>query len=246
MVIERSLQPQWQSNTYLVAASEQHPGVIIDAGGPVGPLIDFADSHGVLVTHVLLTHHHIDHVAQLDRLRQRWPDVIVMIDTAELEQVPGAVAFDRGKTLTVDGLSIKALHTPGHTAGMLSFLINEAAVFTGDTLFRESVGGLRAPGHTTFSDLKNSIMNVLLALPPQTLIYPGHTDATTVEHEFESNPFVRIWRGLDPEGSEKCQVQGEEATLILLARDYDGSKKAWVRYRDGQDDIVGGSMVSFG
>jgi len=119
-------------------------------------------------------------------------------------------------------------------------------VFTGDTLFKGSVGGVRAPGHTTFEDIKSSIMDKLLALPPQTPIHPGHTDPTTVGDELESNRFVRIWRGLDPEGAEPCTALGEPATLVLLGDDYDGGYKAWVRWPDGSDDIVPGSQVQRG
>jgi glyoxylase-like metal-dependent hydrolase (beta-lactamase superfamily II) len=126
---------------------------------------------------------------------------------------------------------------------MLSLLVNGTDVFTGDTLFKGSVGGVRAPGHTTYADLKSSIMDTLLALPPETRIHPGHTDPTTVAEELERNRFVRIWRGLDPEGDEPCTALGEPATLILLGADYDGGHKAWVRWRDGSDDIVPGSQV---
>ena len=69
-------------------------------------------------------------------------------------------------------------------------------------------------------------MDVLLELPPDTTIRPGHTDPTTVADELESNRFVRIWRGLDAEGSEDCTALGEPATLILLGDDYDGGHKA--------------------
>ncbi len=86
-------------------------------------------------------------------------------------------------------------------------------------------------------------METLLTLPPQTDIYPGHTAATTVADELEGNPFVRIWSGLDPEGSEPCTAFGKPATLVLLADDYDGGHKAWVRWPDGSDDIVPGSQV---
>src|SRR5213596_2094566 len=103
--------------------------------------------------------------------------------------------MDPGK-LSVAGLEVEALHTPGHTAGMLSLLVS-GEVFTGDTLFRDSVGGVRAAGHTTYADLKRSIMDVLLALPPETVIRPGHTEPTTVAEELRHNPFVRVWRGLD-------------------------------------------------
>jgi glyoxylase-like metal-dependent hydrolase (beta-lactamase superfamily II) len=119
-------------------------------------------------------------------------------------------------------------------------------VFTGDTLFKGSVGGVRAPGSTSFADIKRSIMDVLLALPPETVVRPGHTDPTTVADELEHNPFVRIWRGLDREGDEPCTAYGEPATLILWAPDYDGGHKAWVRWRDGSDDIVPGSQVQRG
>jgi hydroxyacylglutathione hydrolase len=123
-------------------------------------------------------------------------------------------------------------------------VVNDRDVFTGDTLFRGSVGGVRAPGSTSFEDLRHSIMEVLMALPKDTRLHPGHTDPTTVGEEWEQNAFVRLWRGLDDEGDEPCTVEGEEATLVLWAPDYDGGHKAWVRWPDGRDDIVPGSRVS--
>jgi glyoxylase-like metal-dependent hydrolase (beta-lactamase superfamily II) len=126
---------------------------------------------------------------------------------------------------------------------MLSLLVDGTDVFTGDTLFKGSVGGVRAPGSTSYADLKSSIMDTLLTLPPQTRVHPGHTMPTTVADELEHNKFVRIWRGADPEGTETCRAMGEEATLILLGDDYDGGYKAWVRWPDGSDDIVPGSQV---
>jgi hydroxyacylglutathione hydrolase len=64
-----------------------------------------------------------------------------------------------------------------------------------------------------------------------------------VQNEWESNPFIRVWRGLDREGSERCTALGKEATLVLLGSDYDGGTKAWIRWPDGSDDIVPGSRV---
>ncbi len=61
--------------------------------------------------------------------------------------------------------------------------------------------------------------------------------------EWENNPFVRIWRGLDEEGSDRCRVGEEDATLVLWAPDYDGTNKAWVRFESGEDVVVGGSQV---
>src|SRR5436305_1463911 len=86
-------------------------------------------------------------------------------------------------------------------------------------------------------------VDTLLALPPETVMRPGHTEPTTVADEWESNPFVRVWRGVDPEGDEACTAMGQPATLILLGDDYDGGHKAWVRWADGGDDIVPGSQV---
>jgi glyoxylase-like metal-dependent hydrolase (beta-lactamase superfamily II) len=193
---------------------------------------------------VLLTHHHHDHVAQLDEVLERHPGTPVLIHELEAEQVPQATGTLQPEAQIDSGaMAIVPLHTPGHTAGMVSLLIDGTDVFTGDTLFKGSVGGVRAPGHTTYADLKSSIMDKLLKLAPETRIHPGHTEPTTVGEELEHNRFVRIWRGLDPEGAEACRALGQPATLILLGDDYDGGHKAWIRWPDGSDDIVPGSRV---
>jgi hydroxyacylglutathione hydrolase len=245
MIVERSMSPDWLSNTYLVAAAENGPALLIDAGGPMDPLFAKADELGLEVTHILLTHHHHDHVAELDAAKERWPDAEVLIHAGERERVSGATGdLEPDAELEYAGLSVRTLHTPGHTNGMISLLVEDSDVFTGDTLFKNSVGGVRAPGSTSYADLKRSVMDVLLKLPPETTIRPGHTDPTTVAEELETNRFVRIWRGLDPEGDEPCQALGEDATLVLLGDDYDGGHKAWVRWPDGSDDIVPGSKVT--
>ena len=161
----------------------------------------------------------------------------------------GVDSYDLGTgynhvAVTVRDLEVQSIHTPGHTEGMLALLVDGQDVFTGDTLFKGSVGGVRAPGHTTYEDLRESIMEHLLTLSPQTQVHPGHTDPTTVADEWEGNPFVRVWRGLDPEGAGPCVALGESATLVLMAPDYDGGHKAWVRWPDGADDIVPGSQVT--
>jgi glyoxylase-like metal-dependent hydrolase (beta-lactamase superfamily II) len=234
---------QFLSNTYLV--SDGGTAVMIDAGGPVEPLLQSIDSQSLTLSHVLLTHHHYDHVCELDQVLERHPDAAVLgHEVEEVEGRTGTIA--PGDVVEAGGLRIEAIHTPGHTAGMLSFLVGSGDVFTGDTLFRNSVGGVRAPGHTTFEDIRASIMDRLLKLPPDTRIHPGHTDPTTVAQEWEGNSFVRVWRGLDPEGDEPCTALGEPATLVLLGDDYDGGHKAWVRWPDGRDDIVPGSQVQRG
>lgn len=234
----------WLSNTYLVADELGSHAVMIDAGGPVEPLLEVLERMRFELTHVLLTHHHHDHVAELDKVLAARPGTPVLIHEAERQLVPGATGtMSPGETINSGALAIEPIHTPGHTAGMLSLLINGTDVFTGDTLFKGSVGGVRAPGSTSYADLKSSIMDTLLRLPPETRIHPGHTDPTTVADELEHNKFVRIWRGLDPEGTDSCTALGEPATLILLGDDYDGGYKAWVRWPDGSDDIVPGSRI---
>ena len=244
MIIERSMHDQWLSNTYLVADELGSHAVMIDAGGPVQPLLDVLARMRFALTHVLLTHHHYDHVAELDAVLERHPGTPVLIHSLERDSIPQATGtMGPGQAIESGALTIEPIHTPGHTAGMLSLLVGGTDVFTGDTLFKGSVGGVRAPGHTTYADLKSSIMDTLLKLPPETRIHPGHTDPTTVHDELETNAFVRVWRGLDPEGDEPCTALGEPATLILWGDDYDGGHKAWVRWPDGSDDIVPGSRV---
>lgn len=284
MIVEQASHPQFISNTYLVADGEGGPAFFIDAGGPVEPLIEAAERLGLNPTHVLLTHHHFDHVSEVGRLRERWPQLKVLISSrerdllADSEGEDGAASvyetIEAGQAMRFGKLEVRPLHTPGHTAGMLSFLVGEhaepgaapaegpgatgrartttapggftgsqAVVFTGDTLFKNSVGGVKAPGHTTYTDLRDSIMGTLMELPPDTIIYPGHAEETTVRREWDNNSFVRVWRGLDPEGAERCTALGEPATLILLGADYDGGTKAWVRWSDGSDDIVPGSKI---
>ena len=245
MIVERSMHPDWLSNTYLVAAAPGGDGFLVDAGGPVRPLLERAEADGIAVTHVLLTHHHHDHVAELAAVTNRFPDAQVLIHPDERELVDGAT----GDLKPGDELEHRRADRPGAStrpatrAGCSRSSSTARDVFTGDTLFKNSVGGVRAPGHTTYADLKHSIMDVLLELPPETTIRPGHTDPTTVAEERESNAFVRVWRGLDPEGSEQCTAMGEPATLVLLGDDYDGGHKAWVRWPDGADDIVPGSQI---
>jgi hydroxyacylglutathione hydrolase len=241
MIVERSMSDPWLSNTYLVAAGPGSEAFLVDAGGPLQPLFDATERHDLNVTHILLTHHHHDHVAELGEALERWPDAIVLAHPDE--RVPGTTGdLNPGDEVEIGGLKVKALHTPGHTGGMLALVV-EGEVFTGDTLFKGSVGGVRAPGSTSYADLKSSVMDTLLTLPPETVIRPGHTDPSTVAEELEGNPFVRVWRGLDEEGSESVTALGDPATLILWGPDYDGGHKAWVRWPDGSDDIVGGSRV---
>src|SRR2546423_7820865 len=183
IVVETSMHPDWLSNAYLVADGQDGHGVIIDSGGPAQPLLDAVERMDLTVPYLLLTHHHGDHVAENHVYKERLRGAILAHPLEAEHLVDVDRAIEPGELVEAGGLRIDGIHTPGHTAGMLNFRVNDEAVFTGDTLFKGSVGGVRAPGSTTFADLKASVMDVLMKLPHETVVYPGHTDPTTIGAE---------------------------------------------------------------
>ncbi len=244
MIIEKTMSEGWLSNTYLVADKPGGHAVLIDTGGPTGPILKKIEELRLTVSHVLCTHHHIDHVQNNDDYKSRF-GCPVCGHSSENQMFGGLdVQLEDGDELVSGGLHVRSLHTPGHTLGMLAFLVNDERVFTGDTLFRGSVGGTRAPGHTHFEDIHQSIMDKLMALPKAMPVHPGHTDPTSIGEEWENNPFIRMWRGIDPKGEGRCTAFGKPATLLLSAPDYDGGRKCWVRFDERNVlDIVPGSQV---
>lgn len=244
MIVERSMSQGFLSNAYLVADREGGTAVVIDTGAPAEPLLrKIVDLH-LSVTHILCTHHHSDHVSGNAVFRERFGSpVCCHVDEARFMSRVDVKLRD-ADVIETGGLRIRVLHVPGHTVGQAAYVVNEECVFTGDTLFRGSVGSTRAPGHTSFPDLRRSVMEVLMNLPRGLAVHPGHAGPTVLEEEWGGNPFVRAWRGLDPPGTDGCTAFGRPATLILRARDYDGGSKCWVRYEEGSDDIVPGSRVT--
>jgi hydroxyacylglutathione hydrolase len=209
------MHPGYLSNAYVVADEVAGSALFVDSGAPLEPLRAAAERWRVEPEVVLRTHSHADHVEH-----ERELGLPVRTDGVE-----------------VGGLRIEAIPTPGHSDDMVAFVVNGEAVFTGDTLFKDSVGG------GNFEQVRSSVMDVLMKLPPETRVLPGHTDETTIGREWDENPFVRVWRGDEAEGSDPVRVAGENATLIVWSPDYDGGGKAWVRFADGRDAIVGGSRV---
>jgi hydroxyacylglutathione hydrolase len=245
LIVERTENPQWLSNAYLVADPEAKTGVLIDGNDDLDPLLAKAEADGIEITHILVTHPHADHVAGLAEAREKLgnPPLVAHQATAEEIDLPVDVILADGDTLDAGRLGVKALYTPGHAAGHLAFLIDGTDVFTADVLFKGTVGGTMAPGASGFDDLKASVMS-LMELPPETRVHPGHREPTTIGEEFENNPFVRIWRGIDATGEEQVTVWGRTATLKLWAPDYDGGNKAWIVFADSNEEaIVGGSQV---
>jgi hydroxyacylglutathione hydrolase len=203
------------SNAYLVADEEGGAAVFVDSGAPLEPLLRAAAEWRVEPSHVLRTHAHPDHVEHEGELG--------------LPVVRGA--------LQVGGLDVEAIPTPGHSEDMICFVVNDELVFSGDTLFKDTVGG------GDYERVRHSVMDIYMTMPHDRRVLPGHTDETTIGREWEENPFVRVWRGIQPEGTERVRVGGRDAKLIVWSPDYDGKGKAWVRWPDGADAIVGGSRV---
>src|SRR3954468_14951142 len=107
VILERSMNDQFLSNTYVVADQDGGSAVMIDAGGPVGPLLEAIDARGLTLTHVLLTHHHYDHVCELDQVLARHPDAQVLAH--ELEEVDGITGrLGPGDVVKTGGLSLEA------------------------------------------------------------------------------------------------------------------------------------------
>ena len=244
MLITRSEDPRWLSNAYLVADRPGGSAVIIDTGAPTGPILEEAGRLGVSVGMILNTHFHGDHVEGNAELAKAFA-APVAAHRVEIARIPSAsVALDEGQTLQIGALTIRVLHIPGHTAGQAAFLIDEQELFTGDTLFRRSVGGTMAPGASGFEDLKRSLLAKILALDDAVVVRPGHTRESTIGEERRENPFLRVMQGLDPPGQGRCLAFGRPATLIVHAKDYDGGTKAWVRFDDdGSEATVPGSRV---
>jgi glyoxylase-like metal-dependent hydrolase (beta-lactamase superfamily II) len=245
VIVERTENPMWLSNAYLVTDPERKTGVLIDGNEMLDPLLERIGEEGIEITHVLVTHPHGDHVAGLAEARAQLgnpPLVAHEACAAELDQEVEVTLGD-GEKLQAGALEIEALFTPGHAAGHLAFLIDGTDVFTADVLFKGTVGGTMAPGASGFADLKASVMR-LMELPPETRVHPGHREPTTIGEEWEANPFVQIWRGLEETGEEEVTVWDRPATLKLWAPDYDGGNKAWIVFGDdGTEAIVGGSQV---
>jgi glyoxylase-like metal-dependent hydrolase (beta-lactamase superfamily II) len=144
----------------------------VDAGGPTDPVLDLVRRHRIRVTHLLNTHHHSDHTCGNGTLR-RATGARLLAHRLEAPRIDGLDAtLEDDERFETGDLSVRVLHIPGHTAGQAAFVVSRiddadgrgdagepAVCFTGDTLFRASVGSTTAPGHTTFADLRRSLVD---------------------------------------------------------------------------------------
>jgi glyoxylase-like metal-dependent hydrolase (beta-lactamase superfamily II) len=219
VIVERSMDDRWLSNAFMVGDEPGGTCVFVDSGAPLGPLLEATEREGLTPTHVLRTHGHADHVEHEETLTARFG---IPVATGDVE---------------TGGLRIEAIATPGHSDDGVAFVVNGELCFSGDTLFRDAVGGGPA------DIVRMSVMDRLMTLPHELRVLPGHTQETTIGREWERNPFVRFWRGLDGEDGGRCRLGGEEGTVLVTSPDYDGKGKLLIRFDGGDERIVGASRV---
>jgi hydroxyacylglutathione hydrolase len=194
---------------YLVADEKTKEGLFIDPAAETDKLVREADSLGVKIRYIVNTHSHIDHVMGNREMAAKTGARIVIheADAGTLVRPPAYllemfnatasppadVLVREGDLIEAGGVSLRVLHTPGHSPGAIC-LYQEGMVFTGDTLFVGGVGRTDFPG-CSWEDLEASIRTKLFTLPGKTIVYPGHqygaTPTSTIDHEKRHNSFVR-------------------------------------------------------
>lgn len=206
MKIEKFVTGIISTNCYLVSNEETRQAVIIDPAAVPRALTETVERENLEIQAVLLTHGHFDHILGLDTLLKLWQvpvyveeeDQEILMDT-QLNQsaiytasytFSGARSVRDGEVLSLAGYDFQVFHTPGHTRGGCCYYVaSEHVLFSGDTLFQNSVGRTDFVNSST-SDLIRSIREKLLPLPDDTVVYPGHMGETTIGHERKYNPFL--------------------------------------------------------
>jgi hydroxyacylglutathione hydrolase len=205
MKLQKIVVGQLDVNCYIISDDSMSEALIIDPGDEPEKIIEYVDANGLRPHSLLFTHAHYDHVCAVKELHDRYGAIILMhgLDKATYEMTtrqclswgyspedfpwPERTITD-GETISVGRLSFKVIHTPGHTPGSIC-LYGENTLFTGDTLFKGSVGRTDLPGGD--SELLYRSLKRLALLPAETRVMCGHDDETTMGDEMEDNPFMR-------------------------------------------------------
>lgn len=205
MKIENIVVGPLQVNCYLVYDEDSRDALLIDAGSDAPRIMKTIKTLGLRITHIICTHGHFDHVGAVASIKEK-TGAPVLIDREDLEiyaQAPAQAAFweyevdpqpqpdgfvGEGDELKAGDISLRVMHTPGHSPGGIC-LFGGGVVFTGDTVFAGSVGRTDFPGGS-LDELRESFKRVM-ALPPETVILPGHGPASSVEEEIASNFFMQ-------------------------------------------------------
>ena len=194
------------NNNYLVSNEETNEAILIDCGGTADEIIREIRIRGLRLKAVLLTHGHIDHIQALDGITACFAcpvyihsldrDFLVRPEYNLSKQIFGqafcaeTVPVILKEELTVAGLNISVIHTPGHTPGSVCFRI-ENMLFTGDTLFADSIGAELPPfgdGETEIASIRRELFNI----PEDCICYPGHGKETSLFYERKNNLYCRI------------------------------------------------------
>jgi len=191
-----------QENCYIAYGEESSQALIVDPGDWADRLIELLTEKKLTPVAILLTHGHFDHIGGVEALREHYK-IPVYATKAEQEVLQNTAMSMAGFTLKADeivsdgqelllgGMKVKVLETPGHTPGGCCYYFpEEGALFSGDTLFCESVGRTDFPGGD-MSKLVRGIREKLMTLPEDVTVYPGHMEETTIGHEKIYNPFLQ-------------------------------------------------------
>ena len=196
-----------QANTYLAVDEKTNEGFIVDPGGYNKVLTKEVRDNDVNIKYIILTHGHSDHICGVNEHKAEFPDAKIvaykdeeaMLENPNLNQSPGFgvpystkadILVSDGDELKVGDVTLKFIHTPGHTEGGMCIYVKEAkALFSGDTLVRQSIGRTDFPGGS-YKEIMDSIRKKLFLLPDDTNVFPGHMGMTSIGFEKENNPFV--------------------------------------------------------
>ena len=206
MKVEKFVTGIISTNCYLVINEDTKQAVVIDPAACPSYLMSHIKSEGLKVEAILLTHGHFDHIMGIDGFLSEF-DVPVYVheDDADAMEDPvlnqsstytsgytfGKARYLRDRqTLELAGYTFQVIHTPGHTKGGCCYYVaSENVLFSGDTLFQNSVGRTDFVNSST-SDLVHSVREKLFLLPDDTMVYPGHMGETKIGHEKKYNPYV--------------------------------------------------------
>lgn len=197
MKIKRIVSHEMAQNCYLI--EENGFGILIDPGLDTEKII--AETEGVRINYILLTHCHFDHLFSLNKIRGSKKVVgtencslnmirpeISLCDSKSLPCASCDIEMKDGEEMLFDGIKVKCIHTPGHTNGSCCYMI-DGKLFSGDTIFFRSVGRCDLPTGN-YGKITESIKNKIYRMDDETVIYPGHGDETTVGYEKKFNEYV--------------------------------------------------------